>query len=40
MLDLLRGRTDTTPQLTRVAAEAAEQASLADAWMVLKSMDA
>ena len=40
MLDLLRGRTDTTPQLTRVAAEAAERASLADAWMVLKSMDA
>jgi len=40
MLDLLRGRTDTTPQLTRVAAEAAGRASLADAWMVLKSMDA
>lgn len=40
MLDLLRGRTDTTAQLTRMAAEAAEQASLADAWMVLKSMDA
>jgi hypothetical protein len=40
MLDLLRGRTDTTAQLTRMAAEAAKQASLADAWMVLKSMDA
>ena len=40
MLDLLRGRTDTTSQWTRVAAEAAGRASLADAWMVLKSMDA
>lgn len=40
MLDLLRGRTDTTTQLTSVAAAAAEQASLADAWMVLKAMDA
>ena len=40
MLDLLRGRTDTTAQLTSIAAAAAEQASLADAWMVLKAMDA
>jgi hypothetical protein len=40
MLDLLRGRTDTTARLTSMAAAAAEQASLADAWMVLKAMDA
>jgi hypothetical protein len=40
MLDLLRGRTDTTTRLTSVAAAAADQASLADAWMVLKAMDA
>jgi hypothetical protein len=40
MLDLLRGRTDTTARLTSLAAAAAEQASLADAWMVLKAMDA
>ena len=40
MLDLLRGRTDTTAQLTGIASAAAERASLADAWMVLKSMDA
>ena len=40
MLDLLRGRTDTTAQLTSVAAAAADQASLADAWMVLKAMHA
>jgi hypothetical protein len=39
MLDLLRGRTDTTTQLTSVAAAAADQASLADAWMVLKAME-
>lgn len=38
MLDLLRGRTDTTARLTTVAARAAEQASLADAWLVLKAM--
>jgi tetratricopeptide (TPR) repeat protein len=38
MLDLLRGRTDTAAQLTSVAAAAAEQASLADAWMVVKAM--
>ena len=40
MLDLLRGRTDTTAQLTSVAAAAADQASLADAWLVLKAMSA
>jgi hypothetical protein len=40
MLDLLRGRTGTTARLTNLAAAAAEQASLADAWMVLKAMDA
>src|SRR5712671_4375072 len=40
MLDLLRGRTDTAARLTAMAAAAAEQASLADAWMVLKAMDA
>ena len=38
MLDLLRGRTDTAARLTSLAAAAAEQASLADAWMVLKAM--
>ncbi len=38
MLDLLRGRTDTTPQLVAVAAAAAEEAGLADSWMVLKAM--
>lgn len=40
MLDLWRGRTDTAEQLTRVAAQAAEQAGLADAWLVLKAMRA
>ncbi len=40
MLDLLRGRTDTTPQLVAVAAAAAENAGLADSWMVLKAMEA
>ena len=40
MLDLLRGRTDTAARLTAMAATAAEQASLADAWMVLKAMPA
>ncbi len=40
MLDLLRGRTDTTPLLAEVAATAAEHASLADAWMVRKAMHA
>lgn len=38
MLDLLRGRTDTAAQLTEVAADAAERAGLADAWLVLKAM--
>jgi hypothetical protein len=38
MLDLLRGRTDTAPQLIAVATEASEQASLPDAWMVIASM--
>jgi hypothetical protein len=37
---LLRGRTDTVRRLTSVAAGAAGQAGLADAWMVLKAMDA
>jgi hypothetical protein len=40
MLDLLHGRTDTTPGLASVAAAAAERASLADSWMVLKAMTA
>jgi hypothetical protein len=40
MLDLLRGRTDTSARLRGLAAEAAERASLADAWMVLKAMAA
>src|SRR5713226_8932962 len=40
MLDLLRGRTDTAARLTAMAATAAERASLADAWMVLKAMPA
>jgi len=38
MLDLLRGRTDTAAYLTTTAAAAAEQAALADAWMVVKAM--
>jgi hypothetical protein len=38
MLDLLRGRTDTTAQLVEVATVAAERADLADAWMVLEAM--
>ena len=38
MLDLLRGRTDTAPQLIAVATEASEQASLSDAWMVIESL--
>jgi hypothetical protein len=38
MLDLLRGRTDTAPQLLDVATEATARASLSDAWMVIKSM--
>jgi hypothetical protein len=40
MLDLLRGRTDTAAHLIAVATAAAEQASLADAWMVLGTMRA
>lgn len=40
MLDLLRGRTDTTPQLISVAAEAASKSSIPDAEIVLKAMDA
>jgi hypothetical protein len=39
MLDLLRDRTDTTRRLTDIAATAAEQAGLADAWLVLKAME-
>jgi hypothetical protein len=38
MLDLLRGRTDTAPQLIAVATEASEETTLADAWMVIASM--
>lgn len=38
MLDLLRGRTDTAPELMAIAAEASENALLPDAWMVLYSM--
>ena len=38
MLDLLRGRTDTAPELISVATAASERASLADAWMVIASM--
>ncbi|HVX23493.1 MAG TPA: hypothetical protein VHB02_19280 [Acidimicrobiales bacterium] len=38
MLDLLRGRTDTAPELIAVATAASEQASLSDAWMVIASM--
>jgi len=39
MLDLLRDRTDTTSRLTDIAERAAEQAGLADAWLVLKAME-
>jgi hypothetical protein len=38
MLDLMRGRTDTAAELTRVAEEAATGAGLADAWMVVLAM--
>jgi hypothetical protein len=38
MLDLLRGRTDTAPQLIAVATSASAEASLSDAWMVIESM--
>ncbi len=40
MLDLLRGRTDTTNQLITVASEAASKSSIPDAALVLKAMDA
>jgi tetratricopeptide (TPR) repeat protein len=40
MLDLLRGRTDTGARLLSMAGAAAEHARLADAWMVLKAMEA
>jgi hypothetical protein len=40
MLDLLRGRTDTATELTRVAERAATGAGLADAWMVVLAMAA
>ncbi len=40
MLDLLRDRTDTSATLITMASAAADGAALADAWMVLKSMDA
>jgi hypothetical protein len=39
MLDLLRGRTDTHERLHEIAADAASAAGLADAWMVLVTMD-
>jgi hypothetical protein len=38
MLDLMRGRTDTAPELIAVATEAAKQALLPDAWMVIASI--
>src|SRR3954447_21275606 len=38
MLDLLRGRTDTAARLVELAVAAAEQAGLADAWMVIEAM--
>jgi hypothetical protein len=38
MLDLLRGRTDTATELLSVAQVAAQQASLADSWMVLLAL--
>jgi tetratricopeptide (TPR) repeat protein len=38
MLDLLRGRYDTTNRLVNTATTTAGQAALADAWMVLKAM--
>ena len=39
MLDLLRGRIDTSTHLREVAAAAGERSRLADAWMVVKAMD-
>jgi hypothetical protein len=38
MLELLHGRTGSVHRLQDVAGEAAKQASLADAWMVVKAM--
>jgi tetratricopeptide (TPR) repeat protein len=40
MLDLLRGRTDTAAQLIQIAEKAADQAALADSWLVVKAMTA
>lgn len=40
MLDLLRGRTDTSPHLLSVAGRAAEESFLADAWMVAACVEA
>lgn len=40
MLDLMRGRTDTTDRLCEIAAAAAEEAFLADSFMVLSAMRA
>jgi hypothetical protein len=39
-LDLLRGRFDTSARLIELATKGAAKASLADSWMVLKSMGA
>ncbi len=39
MLDLLRGRTDTSTHLQEVAAAAGQRSRLADAWMVVKAME-
>jgi hypothetical protein len=38
MLDLLRGRTDTAANLIQIATTAADQAALADSWMVIQAM--
>jgi hypothetical protein len=38
MLDLLHGRTDTSAGLIEIATTAADQAGLADSWLVLKAM--
>jgi tetratricopeptide (TPR) repeat protein len=40
MLDLLRGRTDTTERLLAIADEAAEISFIPDAWMVVGAMEA
>jgi tetratricopeptide (TPR) repeat protein len=39
MLDALRGRLDTVPTARAIAEDAADDAGLADAWMVLAGMD-